>query len=202
VDFNSFFAIFIEKSPLTLFAMLANKDYQKSGLFDQNRKNLIFSHVPSVDDLSTEKIYKGNTNNTWEKMASGKVMVQKVSNSSGNVIVKGDDGVEYAGDAGLGKPLDGLHFYSSNSSDAIEFEVLTPSPYRFYTGVTDGYWKDLVPKGTKCLILKMENGCLVRNMAKDGEELKAEEVNANFLTVNGIDYKSNNAKHALIYMVI
>lgn len=202
VDFDSFFATFIEKSSLTLFAMLANKDYQKSGLFDQGRKNLIFEHVPSVDDLSTEKIYKGNTNNTWEKMASGKVMVQKINNFSGSVIVTGDDGIEYAGDAGVGKTLEGLHFYSSNPSDAIEFEVLTPLPYRFYKGVTDGYWKDLVPKGTKCLILKMENSCLVRNMAKDGEELKAEEVNANFLTVNGIDYKSNNAEHALIYMVI
>jgi len=202
VDFNSFFDIFIEKSPLTLLAMLANEAYRQSGLFDQERKKLVFPHVPSVNDLDKKRIYKHDTNNIWEKVTSRKVMVQQIVNTSGNVIVKGDDGIEYAGDTGLGKTLDGLHFYSNSTQDSIAFEILTPSPCRFYTGVTDGYWKDLVPERTKCLILKMQNGCLVRNFRKVGEELKAEDVNENFLIVDGIDYKSNNADHALIYMVI
>jgi hypothetical protein len=75
-------------------------------------------------------------------------------------------------------------------------------PYQSYAGHTDGYWKDLQPKGTKCLILSMEAGNFIRNSGKNGEELNSNVVNEEFLILDGIDYKSNNANHALIYMVI
>jgi hypothetical protein len=98
---------------------------------------------------------------------------------------------------------------SVSVKDSIEYAIITPTqstpllpPYQSYTGKTDDYWKDLEPKGKKCLILKMEDGCLIRNIGKNGEELNAEAVNKQFLILDGIDYKSNNADHALIYMVI
>lgn len=204
VDFNSFFAIFIEKSPLTLFAMLANEDYRQSALFDPKRKDMLFSRAPNADDIEKVKKHKEDTNNTWRNITLQKVIVRAITNSSGIVKIKDDDGSEYVGNAGVGKEMNGLNFYSNNSSDALEYELLTSeqSPYQTYKGVTDGYWKDLVPNGKKCLVLKMENGSLLRNSAKNGEELTAENVNANFVVVDGIDYKSNNANHALIYMVI
>ena len=48
----------------------------------------------------------------------------------------------------------------------------------------------------------MENGNFIRNANKNGEELNANAINKEFLILDGIDYKSNNADHALIYMVI
>jgi hypothetical protein len=48
----------------------------------------------------------------------------------------------------------------------------------------------------------MEEGNFIRNIGNNGEELNAEAINKEFLILDGIDYKSNNADHALIYMVI
>jgi len=131
VDFNRFFSIFIEKSPLALFTMLANDDYRQSGLFEKKRKERVFLSIPNQMEETTTPIY-----------------------------------------------------------------------LQSYAGVTEGYWKDLQPKGKKCLILRMEAGNFIRNSGKNGEELNADAINKEFLILDGIDYKSNNADHALIYMVI
>ena len=80
--------------------------------------------------------------------------------------------------------------------------LTTPSCLQYYSGETDNYWKDLQPKGTKCLILKMEPGNFIRNSGKNGEDLNADAINKQFLILDGIDYKSNNVKHDLVYMVI
>jgi hypothetical protein len=74
--------------------------------------------------------------------------------------------------------------------------------YQSYAGETDGYWKDIVPKGKKCLILRMEARNYIRNSGLSGEELDESLVNNKFLILDGIDYKSNNANHTLVYMVI
>lgn len=132
VDFDLFFAIFIKKSPLTLFAMLGNEVYRQSGLFDQTRKDILFKCVPNTTECS----------------------------------------------------------------------ALTESPYQFFSGITDSYWKDLVSKDKKCLILRMQQGNFIRNATRNGEELQLNDVNSQFLILDGIDYKSNNANHTLVYMVI
>ncbi len=134
VDFDSFFQLFIKNNPLTLFSMLANEEYRESGLFDDERKAIVFSKIPASPSLPPNQVF--------------------------------------------------------------------PSPYLSYAGLTDGYWKDLQPKGIKCLVLRMEASNFIRNAEKNGEELNANAVNGQFLILDGIDYKSNNANHALIYMVI
>ena len=154
VDFNRFFDEFIEKSPLTLFTMLA---YYKSSDFEKLKA--IFRYTPI-----------------------GYVIF--------SFLMKND-------------------YQKSEPFDIKRREILfsrIPTflfpPYYSYAGKTDGYWKDLQPKGTYCLILKMENGNFIRNANKNGEELNANAINKEFLILDGIDYKSNNADHALIYMVI
>ncbi len=52
------------------------------------------------------------------------------------------------------------------------------------------------------MILKMEPGNFVRSCGKIGEELNAEQVNGHFPILDGIDYKSNNPDHQLLYMEI
>ncbi|MDD2724057.1 MAG: hypothetical protein PHH59_08580 [Methylovulum sp.] len=202
VDFALFFALFIEKSPLTLFTMLANEAYRHSNLFDKEQKETAFLKIPRLNEIGK---YQKDTNLTWEKVTDQKVCVTQINDASSSVKIKENDGTdEYLGTQGIGLIFDGLSFYSNSSSDYIEYELLLPvqSSYRSYAGATEGYWKDLEPKGTKCLVLKMEAGNFVRNAGKNGEELNAEAVNKEFLILDGIDYKSNNANHALLYMVI
>lgn len=236
VDFDLFFSLFIEKSPLTVFTMLANEAYRQSGLFDKERKEIAFSKIPRRNEIGKTRKYQKDTHGIWEKITDQKVCVTKINAtsssvkkengssaamfgrlsqisstdyienaSSSSVKIKENGGTdEYLGTQGIGLIFNGLSFYSNSSSDYIEYELLLPvqSSYRSYAGATEGYWKDLEPKGTKCLILKMEAGNFVRNASKNGEELNAEAVNKEFLILDGIDYKSNNANHAFIYLVI
>jgi hypothetical protein len=218
VGFLSFFNLFIEKSPLTLFNMLANNTYRQSGLFEPEKKESLFSCIPSPYMELDEIEYKKDTNRNWVKITDQRVIVKTINNSSGQVIIKDNNNPEedvgndckrykrYIGCAGVGKILDRLYFYSNTSSDAIEYAplIVVPliPPYQSYAGHTDGYWKDLQPKGTKCLILSMEEGNFIRNTNKNGEEFNTVAVNKEFLILDGIDYKSNNADHALVYMVI
>ncbi|MCX7066098.1 MAG: hypothetical protein NTW85_00115 [Methylococcales bacterium] len=224
VDFNRFFEEFIEKSPLTLFTMLANDDYRQSGIFKSKRKESVFSQIPvsnteNVTEGNTIKYLSKTTQMNWNKITDKKVIVKKINNSSAQVKIKDNKGGTYSSSTAVGKILDGLNFYSMNCTgtgvpngfcDSIEYAIITTEksiipllpPYQSYTGVTDGYWKDLQPKGTYCLILSIEAGNFIRNSGKNGEELNAEAINKQFLILDGIDYKSNNADHTLIYMVI
>jgi len=224
VDFDEFFAIFIVKSPLTLYAMLANEAYRQSGLFDEERKEIVFSSIPSRTIIRKKQIEKeGKTSvhvedtcYNWRKITDAKVIIKQVYNKSGSVKLKDNKGTEYPEQAAVGLILKGLYFFSYNSSDSVKYapfvietveervknETSLPVYYRVFAGITDGYWKDLEPKGTRCLILKMESGNFVRNAKKNGEELNAQAVNKQFLILDGIDYKSNNANHDLIYLVI
>jgi hypothetical protein len=77
-----------------------------------------------------------------------------------------------------------------------------PNHIESFSGITEGHWKDIKPKGKRFLIIHMDSGNFVRNAGKDGEELKAEDVNGKFPILDGIDYKSNNAAHQLVYMEV
>ena len=232
VDFDLFFSIFIEKSPLALFTMLANDDYRQSGLFEKKRKERVFLSIPNqMEETTTFKKqtieqegklekYSGDTNHSWRKIADERVIIKKITEATSSVKLKDNNGTEYPKQAGVGKVMNGLHFYSYGAADSVEYAPLvkkviekpvkqqvkskTPLPIylQSYAGVTEGYWKDLQPKGKKCLILRMEAGNFIRNSGKNGEELNADAINKEFLILDGIDYKSNNADHALIYMVI
>jgi hypothetical protein len=84
----------------------------------------------------------------------------------------------------------------------INIESLHDVSYvKVFSGETNGYWKDLEPKG-KWLIIKMEKGNFIRNLGKNGEELGVDSVNGKFPILEGIDYKSNSASYKLIYMEV
>lgn len=73
---------------------------------------------------------------------------------------------------------------------------------KVFSGVTDGYWKDIEPKGKKYMILDMIQGDFVRNAGAPGEENGYSAVSGKFIIFDGIDYKSNNANHKLLYMEV
>lgn len=71
-----------------------------------------------------------------------------------------------------------------------------------FQGNTQGYWKDIEPKGKRFMIIAMVEGNFVRRVGKNGEELSAKDINGNFLLLDGIDYKSNYPAHKLIYLEV
>lgn len=82
-----------------------------------------------------------------------------------------------------------------------KMDMLGENLYGF-SGITDGYWKDLEPKGKKYMIISMETGDYVRSAGNRDEEFSSRDVSKRFLIVDGIDYKSNSASHTLLYMEV
>ncbi|MDJ0732699.1 MAG: hypothetical protein QNJ47_01215 [Nostocaceae cyanobacterium] len=71
-------------------------------------------------------------------------------------------------------------------------------PFRGYPA--NEYWQDIEPSGQEFMIIRIEPGTFVRNLGKQGESLSSEDVNGKFPILNGIDYKSNNENHKIVYL--
>lgn len=71
-----------------------------------------------------------------------------------------------------------------------------------FSGVTDGYWKDLEPKGKRFMIVSMGVGDYVRAAGHSGGDLSSADVLNKFVILDGIDYKSNSATRTLLYMEV
>ncbi len=71
-----------------------------------------------------------------------------------------------------------------------------------FAGITDGYWKDLEPKGKQYMIISMEDGDYVRSSGLSGGDLGNPDVTNKFVIVDGIDYKSNSNTRKLLYMEV
>lgn len=71
-----------------------------------------------------------------------------------------------------------------------------------FAGVTDGYWKDLEPKGKNYMIINMGNGDFVRSAGLSGGDLSSSDIENKFVIVDGIDYKSNSSSRQLLYMEV
>ena len=71
-----------------------------------------------------------------------------------------------------------------------------------FSGVTDGYWKDLEPKGKMYMIISMDAGDYVRSAGNRDEEFSSIDIKEEFIIVDGVDYKSNSETHVLLYMEV
>ncbi len=71
-----------------------------------------------------------------------------------------------------------------------------------FAGITDGYWKDLEPKGKNYMIINMGNGDFVRPAGLSGGDLSRTDIKDKFVIVDGIDYKSNSSSRQLLYMEV
>lgn len=71
-----------------------------------------------------------------------------------------------------------------------------------FSGMTDGYWKDLEPKGKRYMIVSMGEGDYVRSAGQSGRDLSSDDISEEFVIVDGIDYKSNSDTRKLLYMEV
>lgn len=88
------------------------------------------------------------------------------------------------------------------SSDEDKLYKILGDNLKSFASVTDGYWKDVEPKGKKYMILKMEAGNYVRNSGEKDGDLGSSVIKYNFVILDGIDYKSDNSSHELFYMEV
>ena len=84
----------------------------------------------------------------------------------------------------------------------VDFKMKLAGILISFSGVTDGYWKDLEPKGNKCLIISMGSGDFVRSAGLSGGDLSEADITNKFVIVDGIDYKSNSSFRQLLYMEV
>lgn len=83
-----------------------------------------------------------------------------------------------------------------------DFEGTLGENLHTFSGITDGYWKDLEPKGKKYMIVSMGSGDYVRAAGQTGGDKSHDDILENFLILDGIDYKSNSDYRKLRYMEV
>ena len=71
-----------------------------------------------------------------------------------------------------------------------------------FKGITDAYWKDLETSDVKVMILSIPANTFVRSANDLKQELSAEDVNGNFLILDGLAYKSNISTKSIVYMKV
>lgn len=204
VDYDRFFSTFLSECELSILTMLANSDYRSSNILSHDRYTTLFDKIMSKKNNQSVKIQR-NTYLQWVPITSESVFINNIYNVSAQVCIKDNNETEYSCKEAIEKKLHGLMFKSNSVNDSIVYTLESENirhPFYTYSGETDNYWKDLEQKDKKYMILKMEPGNFVRSCGKSGEELSAEQVNCLFPILDGIDYKSNNASHELLYMEI
>lgn len=82
------------------------------------------------------------------------------------------------------------------------FEQELENNLHIFSGITDGYWKDLETKGKKFMIISMDKGDYVRSAGLQNGDKSSTDVLNKFVILDGIDYKSNYATHELKYMEV
>ena len=71
-----------------------------------------------------------------------------------------------------------------------------------FKGVTDAYWKDLETADIKVMILSIPTNTFIRSANDLKQELSAEDINGNFLILDGLAYKSNISTKSIVYMKV
>ena len=152
------------------------------GLFKLNHRSLFYS----LKDISPLALMCLLMN---EKTRHYYIRKNEVDETGTVIVDKNADRVE-------------MHRLLSNYIRDVDFRRMLGEHLLSYSGETDGYWKDLEPKGKQCMIISMEKGDFARPAGVTGGDLSHEDIYQNFVIVDGLDYKSNSAKRILMYMEV
>ncbi|GMO43116.1 MAG: hypothetical protein Pg6C_04720 [Treponemataceae bacterium] len=204
-----FYQRFITAHPLVILAMLANADTRP---IIAKKPEDIFSDL-NIPALTSLRVRQSDVNaffKKWEKdnnqpgisTVSGRSENETLRNRNQQILMLGcSDNPALNGTVLNSSQLE-ANYYPYTFVPLADITTPLPNHVKTFAGITEGYWKDIQPQGKQFLIIKMESGNFVRSAGKNGEELKAEDVNGTFPILDGIDYKSNNAGHQLVYMEV
>jgi hypothetical protein len=198
LDANAFYSRFKGEHHLVLLAMLANP----------NMRELISQPLQEVyNDFSYSQLIESVVATFDKTMANGKKQpgIKEITNEDDCKKLKNRNITIWLPHNSIytleNKIIDSSKIFWRDSS--FYYVPLNDiCPVKTFSGATNSYWKDLVPKGRSCLIITLGDGDMIRNQGKDGEELNPADVNGLFPTLDGIDYKSNNTSNKLFYMEV
>lgn len=183
-------------APMALFAMLMRDDMRNMYLPAVKDKNAVVQEDRYKSHSAFDELYYFE-----EAFEKDEVLIGQVSRLLALAGIQEtrdtalcSQGVEDIGELYL------LLRDSTNSEEKLR--NILGSNLKEFAGKTDGYWKDLEERGKKFMILRIEDGDVVRAAGKKDGDLKAENVNGWFPIVDGIDYKSNSDTHKLLYLEV
>jgi hypothetical protein len=87
-------------------------------------------------------------------------------------------------------------------TNGINFATTLGDNLRSYSKHTNGYWDDVEVKGKKYMIISMNRGNVVRAASEHGGDLQFEDIDNQFVILDGIDYKSASSTDQLRYMEV
>ena len=204
INYWDFFYEFVDDVPLVIFAILMNQELKELFLKDKKINKTINDKMvfnsPKLAGFYSKFSESTEVKKRTQTVGTGEVVggLEVIDNYNYILELSVDDKKE-AVKVFLNPRK--LSFSTSVEFKRIE-DINEAVSFSYFSGVTEGYWKDLESKEKKYMIISMEEGNFLRNIGKKGEELSASDVNGKFLILDGIDYKSNNASHKLIYMEV
>lgn len=63
-------------------------------------------------------------------------------------------------------------------------------------------WDPIERPEVKIMVLHIQKGTFIKNAGEFSEKLSAEDVNEQFLKLNGLEYQCNNETYELLYMEV
>lgn len=213
LNYSDFYSDFMDKKCIfPILAILMNENLRDVFLEDKEISSEVFDDIMENIEFNAGKYYGSSIEEETgefdnENITDERVYIMEVHNN-GNELIIND---EYEGEEVENRVLDGLKIKSDNYNNYITYvkaeDMIADinaimENMRIFSGETDGYWKDIEPKGKKCMVISMEAGNYVRNAAEHREELDTNDINGNFLILDGIDYKSDSEEDKLIYMEV
>lgn len=201
MDFRTVFQLFVEFSPMAVFIMLSrDKIRQKYMYLEETPGDYKNEYSQTIIGDKEVKEFGMMARYLAGKLAETLNSVQNTEGYSEDSFK-----VEEKKDKVLKKKIeDRKSMYEAIRSltNHTKLKDILGENLKVFSGETDGYWKDIESKGKKYMIFKIENGNYIRNAGTNGEELKSTDINDKFVILDGIDYKSNNSAHQLLYMEV
>lgn len=176
LNHRDLFYLLKDKSPLAIMCLLMNKR-SRDYYFPSPRKGL-FGHI--IDNLANTLQSFGSIDSLEEDREIKEMMYSEEHESDKEEMYQQ-----------ICKMIITVEFSTNLGENLIRF-----------SGKTDGYWKDIEPKGKKYMIINMGAGDFVRPAGVCGGDLSREEIFNKFVIVDGIDYKSNSQSNWIVYMEV
>lgn len=197
LNFGMLFHLLLSYAPMAIFAMLM-------------RENMRVKCLPLHDQYWIRKFFSASIGGMAKGAAIGATMgaITNISNTlseMGEKTLSDEDKKMCAGK---------LQTYIKEEQEAMYRELrelLTDSSklhdilgdnLREFANKTDDHWKGIEPKGNKYMILSIEQGDLVRAFGNTSEKMNVFDISNRFVILDGIDYKSKDDTHKLLYMEV
>lgn len=209
-DYRTLFKIFYECAPMAIFVMLMHDEMRSKYLklqtsndadacADENLKEknnsgkaIIIDVLRQIEDLRERE------EKQIEEISSENKEQESLIDATTELLEKRITELK----AFIEKDKDELYLKIKLLANATKLKEIFKDNIKCFAGKTDDYWKDLETNEKKYMILSMEKGNLIRSANNRDEEFTIDDVYDLFPILKGIDYKSKDETHELLYVEV